>query len=67
MHTEAYARVHDRLLRLSGADLTAVARKAGVGRSTAYRIRNGAPGAPVNVRDSTVARLEHALQEHAGW
>jgi hypothetical protein len=67
MHTEAYARVHDRLRRLAGTDLLALARKAGVGRSTAYRIRNSQPGAPANVRDSTVARLERALQDHAGW
>ena len=61
MHTEAYARVHQHLQRLTGADLTAVARRAGVGRSTAYRIRNSLPNAPANVRDSTVARLERAL------
>lgn len=66
MHTEAYARVHDLLQRLAGADLIAVARKAGVGRSTAYRIRNSLPTAPAPVRDSTVARLEHALREHTG-
>ena len=64
MHTRTYASVLSRLQRLSGRELAAVAAAAGVGRSTVYRLRGGSPSTTVNVRDTTIARLERALARH---
>lgn len=65
MHTRTHAHVRDRLQRLNGSELDAVAAAAGVGRSTVYRLRGHPTATPANVRDTTIARLERALDEHA--
>lgn len=61
VQTSGLQSVQRRLRELSGAELVAIAKTAGVGRSTVYRLRNLPNGEAITARDATVARIEAAL------